>query len=306
MQFITFILVYPIVKLLSKLPLRILYILSDVLYLLIFYVFKYRKKVVLDNLMIAFPENSLAENKHYSKYFFKHFTDLFIETIKAISISKSEIVKRYQYTNPELVSNLLKEGKSIIFIGAHQANWEWSVNSPLVINSKVYGAYTSLGNTYFDKVVKKSRERFGFKCYESSKTTKVILKNFKEKKQSIYLLLSDQSPQVERSLYWTDFFGIKVPIHVGAETIAKKFDLAVVFCATKKIKRGFYETDFKLITKNPKEIENYKITDKYIKLTEELVKKQPECYLWSHKRFKHKDRFNEWKSMKNVQKKLKK
>ena len=117
--------------------------------LLIFYVFKYRKKVVLENLILAFPENSLEENKHYSKYFFKHFTDLFIETIKAISISKSEIVKRYQYTNPELVNNLLKEGKSIIFIGAHQANWEWSVNSPLVVNSKVYGAYTSLGNTYF-------------------------------------------------------------------------------------------------------------------------------------------------------------
>ena len=107
-------------------------------------------------------------------------------------------------------------------------------------------------------------------------------------------MLSDQSPQVERSLYWTDFFGIKVPVHVGAETIAKKFDLAVVFCATKKIKRGFYETDFKLINKNPKEIENYKITDEYIKLTEELVKKQPECYLWSHRRFKHRNSYKEW------------
>ena len=216
MQFLIFAITYPIIWILSLLPMRVLYILSDFLYILFFFLIGYRKKVVLENLQLAFPTKDLSELKTIQKDFFKHFTDIFVESIKAFSITKKTLLKRYKFTNPELINELYDKGRSIAFMGAHQANWEWSVNSPLVINSKVYGAYTSLGNTYFDKVVKKSRERFGFKCYESSKTTKVILKNFKEKKQSIYLLLSDQSPQVERSLYWTDFFGIKVPIHVGA------------------------------------------------------------------------------------------
>ena len=298
MQFLIFVISYPFFWLISRLPMKILYLKSDVLFFLIYYVFRYRKEVVLENLKLAFPEKSEPERKLISKKFFKHFTDLFMETIKAIAISEKEILKRYKYKNPHLVNSLLKEGKSIAFVSAHQANWEWSVNSPLVLNSKVKGAYTSLGNTYFDRIVKKSRERFGFVCYESSKTVKAILTDYKNKKQSIYLLISDQSPQVEHTVYWQNFFGIKVPVHVGAESLAKKFDLAVVYCATKRIRRGFYETEFHLITDKPKEFEDYSITDEYIKLTEATVKKQPEFYLWSHKRFKHKDKFEDWKKLK--------
>ena len=198
-----------------------------------------------------------------------------------------------------MVKSFLDKGRSIAFVSAHQANWEWSVNSPLILNCNVNGAYTSLGNSYFDKVVKNSRERFGFTCYPSSKTVKAIFSDFKNNIQSIYLLISDQSPQLEHTIYWQYFFGIKVPFHVGAESLAKKFNLVVINCATKKIKRGFYETEFTLIAENPKKFENFKITDKYIQLTEQLVYQQPECYLWSHKRFKHKDRFNEWQKLKS-------
>ncbi|PQJ78769.1 lysophospholipid acyltransferase family protein [Polaribacter porphyrae] len=302
MQFLVFVFTYPFFWLFSRLPMKVLNIKSDILFLLIYYVIGYRKEVVLENLKLAFPEKSIEDRKKIARYFFKHFTDLFIETIKAISISEQEILKRYKYKNPELVNNLLKDGKSIAFVSAHHANWEWSVNSPLVLDSKVNGAYTSIGNKYFDKIVKQSRERFGFVCYESSKTVKAILKDYKNKKQGIYLLISDQSPQLEHTLYWQKFFGIKVPFHIGAETLAKKFNLAVVYCDTTKVKRGFYETEFKLIAENPKDFDDYKITDAYIRLTEETVKKQPECYLWSHKRFKHKDRFEEWKTLKAAKK----
>ncbi len=294
MQFLIFAITYPIIWFFSILPMRILYLLSDILFVLVYFVFGYRKDVVIQNLAIAFPHKSAKERKTISKKFYKHFTDNFVETIKAISISKKEILKRYRYKNPELVKEILKKGKSVAFVSAHQANWEWSVNSPLVVNNNVKGAYTKIGNRYFDKVVKESRERFGFKCYESSKTVKAIFNDFKNKTQSVYLLVSDQSPQVELTQYWTEFFNVKVPFHVGAENLSKKFNLAVVYCATKKVKRGFYETEFKLITENPKEFDNYKITEKYIELTEELIKQQPEYYLWSHKRFKHKDRFDEW------------
>ena len=298
MQFLTFAFLYPFIWLLSKVPMRILYAISDVLFIFVFYVFKYRKKVVLNNLTLAFPDKNLAEKKKISKRFFQHFSDLFLETIKAISISEKEILKRYQYKNPELVKSFLNKGRSVAFVSAHQANWEWSVNSPLVLNCNVNGAYTSIGNSYFDKTVKESRERFGFICYESSKTVKAIYADFKNQIQGVYLLISDQSPQLEHSIYWRDFLGVKVPFHVGAESLAKKFNLVVINCATKKIKRGYYETEFTLISENPKDFENYKITDKYIDLTEKLIREQPEFYLWSHKRFKHSNKFEEWKELK--------
>ncbi|WP_397446735.1 lysophospholipid acyltransferase family protein [Polaribacter sp. R77954] len=298
MQFLIFGIVYPFVWLLSKLPMRILYIVSDILYVFVYYVFKYRKTVVLENLTLVFPEKTLAEKKRISKYFFKHFTDSFIETIKAISISKKEILKRYQYKNPELVKEFLDQGKSIAFVSAHQANWEWFASAPMVLNCRARGAYTSIGNKYFDKIVKDSRERFGFICYESAKTVKAFYEDYKAQKQSIYLLISDQSPQVEHTLYWASFLGIKVPFHVGAESLAKKFDLVVINSSTKKIKRGYYETEFELISENPKDVSNYQITDKYIELTEKLIKQQPEFYLWSHKRFKHRHRLQEWKALK--------
>lgn len=298
MQFLIFVIVYPFIWVLSKLPMRFLYAISDVLFLIIYYIIKYRKKVVLENLNLVFPEKSADEKNVIAKKFFTHFTDLFMETIKAISIPEKEILKRYQYKNPELVKTFLNKDRSIAFVSAHQANWEWSVNLPLILSCNVNGAYTSLGNSYFDKVLKKSRERFGFTCYPSAKTVQAIFSDFKKNIQGIYLLISDQSPQLEHTLYWQSFFGIKVPFHVGAESLAKKFNLVVINCATKKLKRGFYETEFTLISENPKEMENFEITDKYIHLTEQLVYQQPECYLWSHKRFKHRYRYKEWLALK--------
>lgn len=306
MHLLVFILTYPILCLLSRLPMKSLYVLSDILYLIVYKIFGYRKKVVFKNLNLAFPDKSEKERKKIAKHFYKHFTDLFVETIKSIAISEREILKRYSYKNPELVNSILASGKSIAFMSAHQANWEWSVNSPLVLDAKVSGAYTSLGNPYFDKIVKKSRERFGFVCHPSTKTVKAIHKNFKKGIQSIYLLISDQSPQLEHTQYWGNFFNIKIPFHIGATSLAKKFDLAVVFCETKKIKRGYYCTEFKLITDNPKKLDQYKITEDYILLTEEMIKKQPECYLWSHNRFKHANKYNEWQKLHQQKAKFKK
>jgi KDO2-lipid IV(A) lauroyltransferase len=288
------------------LPMRILYIKSDIFFFLIYYVFRYRKNVVLENLRLAFPEKSEAERKKISRNFFKHFTDLFMESVKAFSISEKEILKRYTYKNPELVNDFTKQGKSIALVAAHQANWEWSISLPLVLEGKVNGAYTKLGNTYFEKAVRSSREKFGVSGYKTSETVKGMQRNFAEKTQGLYILLSDQSPQVHKTFYWSTFFGVKVPIHTGAEMLAKKFDLVVINYVTRKVKRGYYETEFQLITETPKEFDNYQITDKYLRLTERNVIQQPELYLWSHKRFKHRNSFDEWQKMKASKQKTKK
>lgn len=296
MQFLIFAITYPFIWLLSLLPMRALYILSDFFYFLFYYIIGYRKEVVLNNLKLAFPEKSEKELKAIRKKFFRHFTDLFVESIKAFTISEKTSSKRYKYMNPELIDDLYEKGKSIAFMGAHQANWEWSISIPLFVKIKCFGAYTKIGNKYFDKTVKDSRMKFGFIGYKTSETIKAMARNFDNGIQGLYLLLSDQSPQVQKTHYWREFMGVKVPIHTGAEMLAKKFDMAVVNYTVKKVKRGYFEVTFETITESPRDFDDYQITDKYLTITERNIFDQPEYYLWSHKRFKHRDKVpDEWK-----------
>ena len=290
MQFIVFALTYPFIWIISRFPMRVLYIISDLFYILVFYIIGYRKQVVLDNLKLAFPKKPEEELLVIRKKFFKHLMDLMVESIKAFSISEKEILKRYKYLNPELVNKYAKEGRSIALVGAHQANWEWSTSLPKALNIDIYGAYTKLNNKPFEKAVKDSREKFGVIGFKTSDMVKGMQRNFSAKKQGLYLLLSDQSPQPHKTYYWREFFNIKVPIHTGAEMLSKRFDLVVINYVTKKVKRGYYETEFQLITETPKDFDDYQITDLYTDLTEKNILRQPEFYLWSHKRFKHRDK----------------
>ncbi|MCO7186054.1 lysophospholipid acyltransferase family protein [Tenacibaculum sp. XPcli2-G] len=294
MKLFLFIIVYPLVWMLSIFPMRLLYIISDFFRLIIFNLIGYRKKVVVENLKKAFPDKSDKEIKNIARKFYKHFVDLIFESIKSFTISKKEIHKRYKYKNPELVNKLTKEGKSIALVGAHQANWEWSFGLPLVLDGEVFGAYTRLANKYFEKAVKTSRTKFGIIGLKTSETVKGIHKNYINNTQGIYILLSDQSPQIHKTHYWAKFLGIKVPVHTGAEILSKKYNFAVVNYVAKKVKRGYFEVEFELITENPKDFENYQITDKYLEITEKNIKAQPEFYLWTHKRFKHKDKYAQW------------
>jgi KDO2-lipid IV(A) lauroyltransferase len=290
MQFILFAITYPIIWILSRLPMRILYMKSDFFYFLIYYVFRYRKQVVLDNLKLAFPEKPEVELLRIRKKFFKHLMDLMVESVKAFSISEKEILKRYTYSNPELVNKYAAEGRSIALMGAHQSNWEWSISLPKVLNINMYGAYTKLNNTYYEKAVRDSREKFGVIGYKTSEMVRGMQKRFSKKQQGAYILLSDQSPQLHKTYYWREFFNIKVPIHTGAEMLSKRFDLVVINYVTKRVKRGYYTTEFQLITDTPKDFKDYQITDLYTELTEKNILEQPEYYLWSHKRFKHRDK----------------
>ena len=290
MQFILFAITYPIIWILSRLPMRILYMKSDFFYFLIYYVFRYRKQVVLDNLKLAFPEKPEVELLRIRKKFFKHLMDLMVESVKAFSISEKEILKRYTYSNPELVNKYAAEGRSIALMGAHQSNWEWSISLPKILNIDMYGAYTKLNNTYYEKAVRDSREKFGVIGYKTSEMVRGMQKRFSTKQQGAYILLSDQSPQLHKTYYWREFFNIKVPIHTGAEMLSKRFDLVVINYVTKRVKRGYYTTEFQLITDTPKDFKDYQITDLYTELTEKNILEQPEYYLWSHKRFKHRDK----------------
>ncbi|WP_298287322.1 lipid A biosynthesis acyltransferase [uncultured Lutibacter sp.] len=290
MNLIVYILVYPIIWLISILPFKILYFISDFLYVIIYYVIGYRKKVVYNNLKLTFPEKTNEEIIQISKKFYSHFVDIFMEMIKSFTISKKALDKHYKYTNLTFLNELYKDGKSVILTGAHYANWEWILGLDPYISYKTYGAFTKLNNPYFNKKILKSRSRFGVNLVPTSKTISEIDSNEKNKIQSMYGLLSDQSPQLKKTFYWNHFLGIKVPIHTGTEMLAKKYDMNVVLFETKKIKRGYYETTFSLITNNALKYPNYELTDVFLEKIEQLIRKQPQYYFWTHKRFKHKDK----------------
>lgn len=303
MNSIIFYLTYPLIWLSSRLPMWFLYLLSNFFAFLTYSVFRYRKDVIVDNIKIAFPEKSEKEITSITKKFYKHLTDISVESLKSFSISEKEISKRYIYKNPELVNKYTKEGKSVVLMGAHLANWEWSFGLPLVLNGNIFGAYSKLRNETFEKTLLKNREKFGCIGMRTSDTVTKMMDNFKNDIKGIYILLSDQSPQIVKTFYWSEFFGVKVPIHTGAEMLAKKFNLVVINYTTKRIKRGYYEAEFELITESPNEFDNYDISEKYLRITEKNIRKQPSNYLWSHKRFKHKDSFKEWQKLKQQTKK---
>lgn len=290
MNLLVYILVYPVIWLISMLPFRILYGISDVIYLLVYYVIGYRKKVALSNLKLAFPEKSEEEIIRISKKFYRHFVDVFIEMIKSFTVSKEEVYKRYKYTNLEFFDELFKDGKSVILTGPHYANWEWIMSLDAFVKYRGYAAFTKVANPYFNEKILKSRARFGTHLILTSKIIAEIKQNHKQNIQAMYGLLSDQSPQLSKTFYWREFLGVKVPIHTGAEMLAKRFDMNMVYIETKKIKRGYYETSFSLITNEAPKFPDYELTDIFIEKVEKQVRTQPEYYFWTHKRFKHKDK----------------
>ena len=293
MQLLVYILVYPLIWALSILPFRLLYLFSDMISFLLYYVIGYRKKVVLDNLKLAFPEKPEKELLKIRRKFYRHFVDVFIETIKTFSLSKKEMNKHFTFTNIEVLNDLYKNGKSTILVGTHYANWEWILSLNPFLKYKGYGAFTRVNNKYFNNQIVKSRSKFGANLVVTSKMKSTIESNEKNNVQSMYGLLSDQSPQLKRTKYWGEFFGIKVPIHVGAETLAKKYDMNIVLFETKKIKRGYYNATFTVITDNATTYPDYELTDIFLRKTEEHIREQPEFYFWTHKRFKHMDKFVE-------------
>ena len=291
MNFIIYILVYPFIWLISILPFRLLYMFSDMLFFLVYYVIGYRKKIVLDNLKLAFPNKPEKELLVIRKKFFHHFVDVFMEMIKTFTISKKTLDKHYTYKNIELIQELKKDGKSVILISAHYANWEWIIGMNAFINYNAIAVFKKVSNPYFNNKVKKTREKFGVTLAQSSKVIPIMIQNYRDNIQSIYGMLSDQSPRLRSNPYWSTFMGVKVPVFTGGETLAKKYNMNIVFLDTRRIKRGYYETTCSIITEDAKKHKDFELTEMYLRKVEKQITEAPEYYFWTHRRFKHKDKF---------------
>lgn len=290
MQFIAYILIYPILWLISILPFRLLYAFSDVLYLFVYKIFGYRTTTVKANLNLVFPDKSEKEIKSIMDKFYHHLCDMIVEAIKSLTISKTEMQKRYKFPNVHLINDLEQKQRSIVLMCAHYGSWEWIFILQTYVKHKGYAVYKRLANKYFDRLVKRIRAKYDSDLITTKETFTILNESKKKGELTINGFVSDQSPKAHKAFHWNEFMGIKVPMYTGAEMLAKKLDMAVVFFKVKRIKRGYYETTFETITENPQEFEDYKITDKFFKLVEDQIHEAPQYYLWTHKRWKHKDK----------------
>jgi KDO2-lipid IV(A) lauroyltransferase len=287
MQFLTYIFVYPFLWLISILPFKLLYLFSDGLYVILYHIIGYRKKVVTYNLKLVFPEKTDLEIKKIRKKFYSHLCDMFLEMAKTMTISRKQLKKRFVIKNLEELERLESLNKSILLMYGHYASWEWSVEIQNYINYKGLGVYKRLANRYFDKLVRDIRSKFGTSLISTKEIVSFINENEEKRNKTITAFLSDQSPRLKKDVYWSQFMGIEVPCFTGAERLAKKLDLTIAYLKVTKVKRGFYEAEVMTLAENPKEYKDYLLTDMFLREVEKQIYETPEYYFWTHKRWKH-------------------
>lgn len=287
MQFLVYILVYPLLWIISILPFRLMYFLSDGFYILLYYIIGYRKKVVTNNLKLAFPKKTNQEISLIRKRFYHHLCDMMFEAIKSITISEAEMQKRYVFTNVEEIHKLEKENRSIVLFMGHYASWEWIFILQTHVNHKGYAVYKRLSNKYFDALVKRIRAKYNSHLITTKETFSILIKAKENNELTFNGFVFDQSPKLNKAVYWQEFMGIEVPVHVGAEILAKRLDMVTLFLKVKKVKRGHYEATFLDINRNTKDYADFELTDLALKRVEEQINEAPEYYFWTHKRWKH-------------------
>jgi len=289
MQFLVYVLVYPFLWLISILPFRILYAFSDGLYVLIYRVCGYRKKTVKENLHLVFPEKTGEEINTITKKFYHHMCDMFLEMIKSMSISAESLKKRFIITNPEELKRLEALDKSIVLMYGHYASYEWSIVIEHYINFKGYGVYKRLKNKYFDRLARNIRSKFNTTLIHTKETFEKLTQVNAKNQRVIVAFISDQSPKPNSALYWTEFMNIKVPCYTGAEVLAKKLNYSIAYLKVKKQKRGYYTAELLTLAEDATVHKNFELTDMFLRQVEQQIREAPEYYLWTHKRWKHRD-----------------
>jgi len=289
----TRILYYVILLPLSRLPINILYKLSDLLYLFSYRLLSYRKTVVISNLQNSFPEKSKTEINEIAKTFYKFFCDFITESIKCFNISESEAMERCKITNPEILDELYKKNKSIVLACGHYNNWEMAAAClNLSLKHQAAAIYKPLSNSFFDKKFRTSRSKFGIELIPKNEAKAYFEKNVD--RNVIIGFGCDQCPKKSnKNLFWTEFLNQDTAIMFGTEKYAIEFDCAVVFMRMNRTKRGYYEISLEIIEENPRSTQYGEISKKHTQLLEEQIKLDPAYWLWTHKRWKLKRNSNE-------------
>jgi KDO2-lipid IV(A) lauroyltransferase len=285
MQALTFYLVYPFLYLIASLPFWAIYKVSDFLYYL-FLLSGYRKKVVLENLRNSFPEKNQDEINALCKAYFSYLCDLTLETLKTMRMTEQEARERCVYRNADWIDKMHEEKKSFIIVMGHYGNWEWAGPS-FTLGSKyqLLVIYRPLTNPYFEKMLTKTRTKFGTRITPVNQTLREMVANRKNITATAFI--ADQAAANANS-YWTTFLHQDTSVFNGPEKIAVKFDYPVVYMKIQRVKRGFYELTPELLFNNPASTAEGEILETFTKRLEKDIIADPVTWLWSHRRWKHK------------------
>ncbi|MCK5169427.1 MAG: lysophospholipid acyltransferase family protein [Bacteroidales bacterium] len=275
------------VFLLGLFPFFLLYQLSNLLYLFIYLIFGYRKKVIIQNLKKCFPEKNDKEIKKLLPAIYKNLTDNIVEGIKAFTMARKQIIKRHKIINPELLKNYYESGQSIIAVTGHYCNWEWgSLSASLQTDYTIVGLYKPLSNKWIDSFMRWSRARCGTKMVSINETTSTFkaLKNT----PTAFLMAADQSPgpKYKDNAYWINFLGIDTPFLHGPEKHARANNYTVMYIDVQRKKRGYYTIELSVLADKPSELEDGEITSRFANKLESVIYKEPANWLWSHRRWK--------------------
>lgn len=272
----------------SRLPFGAIYALSDCMYFIVRYVVRYRKRVITENLKAAFPEKSEKQINKIRNEYYRHFCDFALETVKLHTISHDEMDRRLEVTGLEPTRKYAEQGKSIILLGVHYNNWEWCSSIQRKAFHKLLMIVNPMrGNMALDRFIAHSRERWGGISVPVHKSARVSMEYVRRGEPSVLWLAADQTPPAH-SKFWTYFLNREAPFFSGPEKIAIKTNQPVFFLHLRKLRRGYYRAEFSLLVENPQLVEGKDILLAYIRKMEEMIREEPQYYLWSHRRWKHK------------------
>jgi KDO2-lipid IV(A) lauroyltransferase len=273
--------------LISLLPFFVLYAIADLIYLIIFYLIKYRRAVVQQNLANAFPEKSAAERQMIEKQYYHYLADLIVETVKLKTISRKEINRRFTITNYDVVEKVFDKGRSVIGAVGHYGNWEMgALKFSLLTNNPRLVIYKPLNNKIFNDYFTQMRAQFGATLVPMKSAMRKMVEY--RRQQTMTLLVSDQVPSREEVTYFTTFLHQPTAVFLGIEKLAKSLDSAVIFCDVRRVKRGYYNCNFVPLFNEAKNTAEHEITNAHVHYLEQVIREEPQYWLWSHKRWKYK------------------
>ena len=281
-------LVYGVLWLFSLLPMWVHYVIADGIYLIVYRLVGYRKKLVRKNLADSFPEKTKEELQAIEKGFYHWFCDYLVETIKMMTISEKNLKRRMVFKGVERADEVLESGQSIALYLGHYCNWEWVTSMPLWVTPKAHCGqiYHVLENAAFDKLFLKLRERWGAESIPMAETLRRVATYRKQGQPIIIGYISDQVPFWNNIHHWLNFLNHDTPVLTGTERLARGAGHAIFYLDMHRVRRGYYEATLKLITRDPKQTKDYELTDAYFHLLEESIRRDPACYLWTHNRWK--------------------
>ena len=278
-----------LVRLLSRLPFKVLYAISDIVYLLVYHVVGYRKKIVRKNLTASFPEKNEKELREIERKFYHWLCDYFVETLKLLTITPEEMKKHLEFRGLEKLVEVKKDGQGVSAFLGHYCNWEWLSAAKLYWpwqDAEMGLIYHPLRNEKFDRLMLNMRSSLGGVCIPKQHILRELVALRRKGQDYQFGYIFDQSPKWDSIHLWLDFLHQKTPVFTGAERIAKKVNDLVVFVSMERPERGKYIANYHIISDNPKELPEYELTKRGFAMLENDIRRNPEFYLWTHNRWK--------------------